>query len=323
MLVEPVQSALDPAGSGAEAILTLFWIFLGVSAVVWVLVVIALALAAARRRSRAERGAGPLAPAPRGEARARGVVGSAVAATGAVLITLTAFSYFTGKSLADAKADPTLTIEVTGHQWWWELRYDDPRPDMRFTTANEIHVPVGERVRLILTSNDVIHSFWVPSLAGKQDLIPGHDNEIVIEVAREGTYRGSCAEFCGLQHAHMGLTVIAEPRAAFDRWRAAQAAPAAPPQTEEAARGLAAFQQNACVLCHAIRGTGAGGMVAPDLTHVASRSTLAAGTLPFTRGALGAWIADPQAVKPGANMPRSELDPDELNAIIAYLEGLT
>ena len=202
------------------------------------------------------------------------------------------------------------------------MRYENARPDRILTTANEIHIPAGEPVRLILNSTDVIHSFWVPSLAGKLDLIPGHETVLDLEAEKPGVYRGQCAEFCGAQHAHMSTLLIAEPRPVFDAWLNDQLRPAAEPASAEAKAGRDLFLNRPCLMCHKISGTIAGGTVAPDLTHIASRKTLAAGTLMMSRGNLAAWIADPQGVKPGAHMPVMDLDGDELNAIVAYLEGL-
>jgi cytochrome c oxidase subunit 2 len=202
------------------------------------------------------------------------------------------------------------------------VRYEDATPSRILTTANEIHIPAGEPVRLLLTSTDVIHSFWVPSLSGKLDLIPGHINVLDIKADKPGVYRGQCAEFCGAQHANMATFIIAEPRAKFDAWWNDQLHPAAAPTSDEAKAGETLFLKRPCVMCHRIGGTPAGGTVAPDLTHIASRETLAAGTLTMSRGNLAAWVADPQGIKPGSHMPVVELDGDELNAIVAYLEEL-
>jgi cytochrome c oxidase subunit 2 len=312
------QSALDPKGPQAQALADLFWIFTGVCSAVWVLVMIALAAALLRRhRERLD----PLAVDPATERRSTIVVSSAVALTAVILLVLTGFSYATQKNLFGAKS-PGLTLSVTGHQWWWEVRYEDPQPDRTFTTANEIHVPVGEPVTIKLTSSDVIHSFWVPSLMGKQDLITGRQNEIQFVAERPGVYRGQCAEFCGWQHAHMALLFVARPREEFEAWRAQQLKAAEPPTGEEQRRGQEVFLSKPCIMCHTIRGTSAGGRVGPDLTHVGSRRSIAAGTLPRSRGTLAAWIVDPQGIKPGVNMPVMELEPDELNVLAGYLEGL-
>jgi cytochrome c oxidase subunit 2 len=177
-------------------------------------------------------------------------------------------------------------------------------------------------VRLVLGSADVIHSFWVPSVHGKRDLFPGRTSELMIQVDRAGTFEGRCAEFCGLQHAHMGLLLIAEPLDRFDAWRHAQRAPAREPAHPEAARGREVFLAGPCVMCHQVRGTPSGGTFGPDLTHFGSRLTLAAATRPNTRGHLAGWILDPQQMKPGNKMPANSLDPSDLQALVSYLQGL-
>lgn len=316
------QSALDAKGTGAGAIASLILGFTAVLAVIWVLVMLALALAVLRRRSEAERRAAPLASEPRRERTSTVLVSAAVAVTAVILVVLTGMSFLTGRTLASLRGTETLTLAITGNQWWWQVRYEDPQPNLTFTTANEIHIPVGEAVKLKLESSDVIHSFWVPSLTGKEDLIPGHQNELYLKAEKPGVYRGQCAEFCGYQHAHMAILVIAEPKAEFQAWRDHQLGSAAPPAGPEAQAGQHVFLSRGCVMCHAVRGTPAGGTVAPDLTHVAGRRTIAAGALPMTRGSLAAWIADPQEIKPGSNMPRVDLDADELNAVVSYVAGL-
>jgi len=312
------QSALDPQGPQAAHLHGLFWVFVWVSAVVWVLVMVAL-LAGLRRRGRA--GDPVLPPSPRGERRAGIAVGVAVAATVLIITGLTVFSYARTHVVSAASGEP-ISIRVRGYQWWWEVTYADPVPSRSFITANEIHIPVGTPVHLDLLAADVIHSFWVPNIAGKQDLIPGRSNELTIQADKPGRYRGQCAEFCGLQHAHMALLVVAEPPAEFERWRQRQLAPSPAPATPEQAAGRQTFEGKACAACHAVRGTSAAGTLGPDLTHVGGREYIAAGLMPTTRGTLAAWIADPQVVKPGNNMPMVPLSPDELRAVSAYLAGL-
>jgi cytochrome c oxidase subunit 2 len=250
------------------------------------------------------------------------VIATALGLTLVILIALTTLSFFASRDLAAMGREPAVTIKVTSKRWWWDIRYDDPRPDRQLATANEIHIPVGEPVKLEMTSSDVIHSFWVPSLAGKQDLIPGQQTDLTLLARRPGLYSGACAEFCGHQHAQMQIKVVAEPRPAFEAWWAAQLAPAAEPQDELARRGREVVLSRACVMCHAIGGTKAAAHLAPDLTHVASRQIIAAGALPTSYESLHRWIADPQSVKPGANMPRVPLTPDELKAVATYLAGL-
>jgi cytochrome c oxidase subunit 2 len=315
-------SALEPKGTAAERIADLFWLFTGVSGAVWLLVVIGLVIALLRRRSPAQRSSAIVPLEPRREHITRRVVEILVGITAVILVILTAASYFTGKSLANLVQKEPLTIQVTGWQWWWDITYENAEPSRVVTTANEIHIPVDKPIMLKLAAGDVIHSFWVPELAGKEDLIPGRENYLRIVATKPGIYRGQCAEFCGLQHAHMGLRVIVDTPDKFNAWYDAQLKPANQPATEEARRGRNAFLSRPCVMCHSIRGTTAASRAGPDLTHVASRLYIAAETLPNTRGSLGAWIADPQGVKPGAKMPITDLSADELNAIIAYLEVL-
>jgi cytochrome c oxidase subunit 2 len=313
------QSALGPQGPGAEFILDLFWLFLTVCTAVFVLVVLGLGYALRRRHPAPTR---PLERDGRFERSAARLVAGLVAATAVVLVTLTGASYFTGRSLAGIGDGEPLTIRVTGRQWWWELRYENDDPSRVFTSANEIHVPAGEAVRLVLESSDVIHSFWVPSLAGKLDLVPGRQNTLDIVAGKPGVYRGQCAEFCGLQHAHMAVVVVAMPREEFDHWVDGQLAAAAEPADGTARRGKVAFLASTCVMCHAIRGTPAAARTGPDLTHVGSRRSIAADTLPMEVAAVAAWIRDPQAIKPGANMPPSPLPPGDVEAIASYLAGL-
>jgi cytochrome c oxidase subunit II len=314
----PDQSALHPRGPQAELLADIIWFFVIACTAVWIAVVIALAMALLRRRGPRP---DPLAADPQRERRAHIAIGAAVVATFLIVTVHVAVSYVGQKRLFTHK-EPAVTITVTGHQWWWEVRYEDPRPHHVFTTANEIHVPVGEPVTVVLKSDDVIHSFWVPNLAGKVDLIPGQDNRLQFVAAREGVYRGQCAEFCGFQHAHMGLVVVAEPRESFEQWRAAQIKPANPPSDPERQKGHDVFHAKACMMCHQIRGAPAGGRMGPDLTHLASRRDLAAATLKNTRGNLAAWIVDPQSIKPGSQMPLVSIAPDELDPLLSYLEGL-
>ncbi len=221
----------------------------------------------------------------------------------------------------DAPArSPRVAVEVTGRQWWWEVRYPAATGAPAVVTANEIHIPAGEPVLVRLKGGDVIHSFWVPALAGKTDTIPGRTNLTWLEADRPGTYRGQCTEFCGLQHAHMAFAVIAGPPAVFARWRAAQAMlPAAP--AGEAAVGAQVFMAH-CAGCHAVAGTAARGQRGPDLTHLMSRSTIAAGLLANNVDTLSGWVSDPQALKPGALMPPTWLSGPQLHAVVAYLGTL-
>jgi cytochrome c oxidase subunit 2 len=313
-------AVLDPQGQSASSIYDLLHIFLWVCAVIWIAVIVTLAYAVLRGRSSIA--ASPLEPGARHGSNANWIVGSCVGLTVAILAALTLTSYLTGKTLANMAGTETITVHVTGYQWWWNVEYEDIRPDRTIYTANELHVPVGEAVKVKLDAADVIHSLWVPSLFGKRDLIPGTHNELTFVAEKPGIYRGQCAEFCGLQHAHMGLTVIAETRPAFDAWRLQQLNKAATPVAQEQQQGLHVFLSRGCFLCHTVRGTNAGGRLAPDLTHVASRRTLAAGTLPMTTTDLTRWIFDPQAIKPGTKMPKMDLEKSELDAVVAYIGSL-
>jgi cytochrome c oxidase subunit 2 len=314
------ESVIDPSGVQAQRIALLFWLFTAVCTIVWLLTMVALGTAMWRgRHTRAY--IDPCMHDRPAERRASIAVSIATAATVVILVLLTSASYLTTNGIANTSGE-ALTIRVTGRQWWWDIRYEDAQPDRIFTTANEIHVPIGRLVKLKLVGADVIHSFWVPSLAGKQDLIPGRDNDLELIVQRQGVYRGLCAEFCGLQHAHMGIVVKSDFPETFLAWQTAQLRPAAIPTDETARRGLELFESKPCAACHTIRGTKSGGRSGPDLTHVAGRSHIAAGTLPTTRGSLAAFIADPQQIKPGSHMPRVPLSPDDLNALAAYLSEL-
>jgi cytochrome c oxidase subunit 2 len=312
------QSALDPKGPQAEHLSNLIWSFTLICTAVWCLVMLVLALALLRRRPQRPE---PLAVDPQRERRAVVVVSAAVTATAFIVLGLTILSYVSQQKLF-AKDPPAVTISVTGYQWWWDLRYEDERPERVFNTANEIHVPVGKPVRLKLNARDVIHSFWVPNLMGKMDLIPGQENELQFVADRPGVYRGQCAEFCGWQHARMGLLVVALRPEEFESWREGQIKPASSPIDGERKKGEAVFAAKACVMCHTVRGTSAGSRVGPDLTHFGSRKTIASGTLSMSRGNIGAWIIDPQGIKPGVNMPNVKIEAHEVDPLISYLAGL-
>jgi cytochrome c oxidase subunit 2 len=316
-----IQSVLDPAGPQAAQIGHLWWLLLSICTAVYLLVMIALLMGIARRR-RQEPPAVVLRPAPETERGLTRWVGGATAVTALILLVFLIASVSTSRSLEALASPQALNIDLTGHQWWWQVEYSDPMPSQRVLDANEIHIPVGRPVHIRATANDVIHSFWVPNLHGKKDLIPGHTTDLWIRADKPGVYRGQCAEFCGWQHAHMALLVIAEPADRFNTWLASQRQPPPPPSTPLQERGRAVFESQACPLCHTIQGTQAAGSAGPDLTHLASRRTLAAGTLPNTVGSLGGWISDPQSVKPGNRMPAVSLHADDLQALLAYLETL-
>ena len=324
-LLMPSQSALHPAGPQAGRIISLWWLMFYVTGAIFLVVMALLVAALVRRRrpySGEESDAPDVKPEPARERRMSQLVIAGVAATVLVLFVFTVHSYLTGRALDSVSARDHLTIKVTGHQWWWEVRYENKTAQYVLTTANEIHLPVGQPVLFQLTSTDVIHSFWVPNLHGKTDLIPGHQNVTWLRADREGVYRGQCAEFCGHQHAHMAFTVVVEPYEKFKAWYDSQLAPAPEPSTPSQAQGRHVFLSSTCVMCHTIRGTDAGSRVGPDLTHVASRGTLAAGTLENTRGHLAGWVVDPQKIKPGVRMPPNNLEPADLQALLDYLQSL-
>jgi cytochrome c oxidase subunit II len=315
---------LNSAGPAAADIERLTWLFIIVCGVVWVLVVLAFLLALHRGRNQPQATAPPArVPALHDRARLRLITGALVVTT-IILSVFVGASYATDRVLIALERQPRVEVTLTAHQWWWEIRYEDPVPSKIVLTANELHLPLGEPVKLSLVSLDVIHSLWIPNVAGKRDIIPGRDNTIWLTAAKAGEWHGRCAEFCGFQHAHMELTVIVEPREAFDQWRAAQTVPASPPDKPDVQHGAQVFEQGPCVLCHVIRGTGATGYstTAPDLTHLKSRKTIAAGTLPNTKGYLAAWIMDPQTHKPGVRMPVNLLPPRDFQDLLAYLETL-
>jgi cytochrome c oxidase subunit 2 len=307
----PPLSYLHASGARADLTLPLTIGLLAISVAVVVVVSILLLVALMRRR-----------------ASERAAVADAAwwvyAGVGLSTFVLTIALVWTVRVLARVNAPataPAVTIEVTAQQWWWKARYLDSDPSRTLTTANEIHIPVGQPVRIELVGADVIHSFWIPALAGKTDAIPGQRNVTWIEADEPGRYRGQCTEYCGAQHAHMGFEVVAESPADFARWRDAQLAPAAEPSSDALARGRHDFEFR-CGACHTVRGTEAGGTTGPDLTHVMSRQTIAAGTLPNSPATLAAWIANPQSQKPGTLMPNLQLSGDEVGAIDAWLATL-
>jgi cytochrome c oxidase subunit 2 len=305
------QSVLAPAGPHASWIATLLWVTMAILAAIWIALVLLLLLALREHPQDA-----------RSERRHRRAVVAASVATVAVLFLLLGASLEAGRRLDRAPPGAPLTVRVTGAQWWWEVVYADPQPSLQLTTANEIWIPVGEPVKLVLGTRDVIHSFWVPRLHGKADLLPAQQHVLWLRADEPGEYPGQCAEFCGLQHAKMALRVHAVPRARFDAWLAAQRAPAREPVGEAALRGRALFLARGCALCHRVRGSGAEGTFGPDLTHLASRQRLAAGWLPNTPEHLAGWVARPQAVKRGVRMPDPTLAAGEVAALVAFLRGL-
>jgi cytochrome c oxidase subunit 2 len=316
------QSTFSDAAVEVRQFNNLFLIFLLVCGVMYLLVIGFLIAAIVRRRR-----AGPANVAEderhhESDPLMRAILIGWATLIGVGLVGLAIASFFGDRSMARAASDPRLSITLTANQWWWDVNYSSADNSKAPRTANELHLPVGVPVRIFLKSNDVIHSFWVPSLAGKEDLIPGRVNDITITPQRIGTYRGQCAEFCGAQHAHMALTVDVESYADFIKWwqHQLQAAPA--PATPSAQAGYDFVTSRNCSSCHSIAGTPANGTVGPDLTHLASRRTIAAGTMPMSEGNLYGWVADPQSLKPGNHMPTIGLEPDQLHSVVAYLETL-
>ena len=309
--------AFAPRGTNAAEINWLFWVMVALGTAVFVLVMVLFArsVRASRRRDDSEHD--PLAPSDATRS-SRLVIGGGVVLPVVVLVPLTVMMLIVAERTSPHRADDPLEIQVIGHQFWWEIHY----PDTGAVTANEIHIPVDTRVRLQMESSDVIHSVWAPQLSGKIDMIPGQTTQLEFDATEVGEYWGYCAEFCGVQHARMRFLVIAHEPDDFDAWLANETADAPAPETEAAERGAQTFIDVGCAACHTVRGTEADGDLGPDLTHLATRRTLGAGTLPNERGHLGGWITDPQATKPGNLMPPTPLSAQELLDLIDYLEGL-
>ncbi len=307
----------NPAGPQARRIADMQWYLTITGTIVFLVVMGLLAFALWRAHRRQQELGGHDVE----RHLVRWVIGGVAATTVILLVTLV-YNFYTGRKLADFADSSAMTVRVIGHQWWWEVQYIDSAVDRRFTTANEIHIPVGRKVRLEVASRDVIHSFWVPVLHGKLDLIPGYTGTTYFRADEPGVFLGRCAEYCGLQHAHMDLRVIAEPPAQFAAWYQNQLRPAARPADSVQQKGQQVFLSKGCVTCHTIRGTPAGSRVGPDLTHLASRRTIAAGTLPNRTGHLAGWVLDPQKIKPGVRMPPNQLASDELHALLSYLQSL-
>jgi cytochrome c oxidase subunit 2 len=310
-LTRGIQSALNPQSAHAEAVATFGWMMIAGAAVV-ALIVFALAAYAlwGPRERRAVL------------ASNRFVIYGGIAFPGVVLLALFLYSLSLARHVIGDPESPDLRIEIVAHQWWWRVHYLDSDGRVEFETANEVRIPAGRRVELVLKTADVIHSFWVPNLAGKLDMIPGHVNRLRVTTDREGTFRGQCAEYCGGPHALMAFYVIAESEQAFERWLQAQRAPAPQPADEANAAGLRLFLAH-CSVCHAVRGTPAKGTLGPDLTHLATRTHLAAGMLPNNRANLAAWVSGSQRIKPGNLMPSMNVfSGEELRALSAYLGSL-
>jgi cytochrome c oxidase subunit 2 len=311
------MSTLRPAGPFAAKISHLTWFLIILATTIYIAVMALLVWAVTRNRNR-DPGVVDLSDRPHHFVIWGGAVIPAIVLTVVFVAAMRVTGFFPPPAPRDA-----LSVQVTGYQWWWKIQYHDADLSKWFVTANELHIPVGRPVRVTLVSGDVIHSFWVPRLQGKLDLIPGDTNEIRLIADSAGDYRGQCAEYCGMQHAHMAFHVIAEDSAEFDRWVAAQQAAATPPTDSLTKLGQQLFVSGPCSACHTIRGTPALGQVAPDLTHVGSRRTIAAGTLPNTLGDMEAWITNAQSLKPGTRMPSlAQYNGTELRALATYLESL-
>ncbi|MEU4244699.1 cytochrome c oxidase subunit II [Actinoplanes sp. NPDC026619] len=306
------QSTLHASGAGARRTEGLWWLFFWISVAVFAEVMTLLGWALWRRR--------------RATARVRGgdALGMVSVLGVAIPFVILAVVYGIGLHDLNALASPpgknaAVNIEVVGHRWWWEVHYPDQPAAV---TANEIHIPIGESVRVRLRTADVQHSFWVPNLMPKTDLIAGKVNETWLYTDEAGNYRGQCAEYCGQQHAFMAFLVVAEPRAQFDAWVTAQAQPTTPTLTAAQQRGKAVFEQGSCASCHTVRGTSADGTVGPDLTTIGSRWSIGAGAAPNDAGHLGGWIANSQTIKPGNAMPPQPVAAQDLPDLVAYLQSL-
>jgi cytochrome c oxidase subunit II len=316
------QTSLNPVGPGAGRIESEFALIFWITLAVYCIVMLALVIYVVRRRHSLSVMPQPIQTTPQSDRRAERVVGGAMLVTTVLLFIMMIGSFVTGHALGSMNREAAYTIDVYGHQWWWEVQYPNDEADKTVVTANEIHVPLGVPLRIHGTSRDVIHSFWAPNVQGKRDLMPGYDTDVMMQVDQPGRWRGQCAEYCGEQHAHMSFYMVAESGTQFKQWLEQQAQSSVAPSNPQTTRGQQVFLSHACVMCHTIRGTPAGSRVGPDLTHVASRSTIAAGALPNTIGNLGGWILNAQSIKPGCRMPPNHMTGSELQDLLAYLETL-
>jgi cytochrome c oxidase subunit 2 len=307
-----IQSTLAPQGPGAAPVVLLTWTLFGLGAAIFLAVAFAATMAiygpAATRAMLARDGA---------------VVVCGILVPVVILTALLAYGvWLMHAGQAAATEGNVRRIEVVGEQWWWRVAYVD-RGGAKIASANELRIPAGQPVELVLRSADVIHSFWVPNLGGKVDMIPGRTTYLRLSADRPGTFRGQCAEYCGGPHALMAMEVTAVPAGDYETWLTAQAAPAATPEADNTRRGLTLFLSAGCGACHAIRGTAAAGTIGPDLTHLASRRSLAANLLPLSHASLARFIADNQRIKPGNRMPTFRIFPEaDLDALAAFLASL-
>jgi len=302
--------ALDPAGPAAAAIANLWRVMLALSIVIFVGVMATLAVAIWGRREDDE--------GRREKVGRHLVVIGGFLLPAIVILGLMAYNTYVSVDLEKPPSAPALTVSVRSNQWWWHVHY----PDHDITTANEIHIPAGQSVALQLTSDDVIHAFWVPALQGKRDMMPDHVGHLWLQADEPGTYRGQCAEFCGRQHAKMEFLVISHEQEAFQSWVEERQAPRPELSDEQALRGEDVFMEYGCGDCHTIRGSDANGELGPDLTTLAARRELGAGTVANTRENLGAWILNAQAFKPGNLMPPVSMPDEDLQDLLVYLETL-
>lgn len=304
------QSVLDPAGRDAEVLATLFWVMLGGAVVLWVALNGLIYFVT------------KIAPRPLNARAAEALIIGGGVVVPVILLSIL-LAYALNEMPRQRDKGEGLRVEVTGHQFWWRVAYWPEGSELPVMAANEVRLPTGQRSEITLNAERVIHSFWIPALGGKTDMIPGRETRMSLEPTKPGEYRGQCTEFCGESHAYMAFgAVVMEPEA-FEAWLDREAAPAVAPASAEAQRGAELFLSEGCGGCHAVRGTQAEGQVGPDLTHLASRVSLAAGILPMTEDALRDWVRDPAQFKPGVEMPGYDhLSDEELSAMAAYLGGL-
>ena len=311
-MVSGVQSALDPTGPNAAAIARLSWIMFIGGGLIFLAVMLLLLLALL----------GPQRPRRWLASRTMVIIGG-IAFPIVVLSVLLVYGLLLTRTIVAEPSEAPLKIHVVGEQFWWRVRYEPEGDRGELATANEIHIPIGRPVRFSLTTADVIHSFWAPNLGGKLDMIPGQVNAFVLQADRPGVYRGQCAEFCGGAHALMAFDVVAHEPQQFTAWLGQQLRPATEPIVAFEQRGKALFLSAGCGACHAVRGTAAAGVIGPDLTHVGSRRTIAAGTFPNNKGTLAGWIVSSQHLKPANKMPSFNVfTGEDLRAVAAYMEGL-
>jgi cytochrome c oxidase subunit 2 len=317
------QSALDSAGIQSGRLNSLWWLFFFITATVYVIVMLLLVAAYLRVPRAASKSEPDIDPNRARDRRVSNVIKGAVAVTVLTVFALMITSFRAGRAVDTlSQAQNPLEIKVTGQQWWWQVEYQDPTPSNMVTTANEIHIPIGRPIKIDLESHDVIHSFWVPNLHGKKDLIPNYPTTIYFQADTPGIYWGQCAEFCGYEHAKMRLMVIAESPEDFNAWYTASQARAPSPQTDSQKLGQQIFLRSVCTQCHTINGTDASGRVGPNLTHVASKPYIGAASLVNNRENLMSWITDPQAIKPGIRMPMNTFSESDLNALVDYIQSL-